>query len=330
MASIYQFKNYLQKRAVSGEITPVLLNYIHCFHPLSGQDFKASLIEDFYLRLLHDLHYRSIYKAAYHTLLDEIQPFFRKYLIEDELEEIKNIIPPQIVPIDTVQDRLSALEIWYKNHISQNDRVHILPLNNDHCLALCLKSDGRLQIFSHSSVFFLRYGKLTPLPPLSRLSYNRQFELELSKNHTLFQPPDQFCFFCLYPSHIESSAYSIKDFSPIKKLSFKNIKENEDLFFHLKNMEHHYIKATSDPFYKELVQSLQTSYQLLLGNHPHATASAKKAMDSAKKALKNFYPGDRLLILFTANIEFHLRKRMEKTMSMLESSRRSPSHSGLL
>lgn len=317
MATLHQFKTYLKQRT-SGEMIPLLLNYIHCFYPLTGQDFKAQIIENFYLSLLHSLHYRSIHTSASHTLLDEIQPFFRKHLIEAEFMEIKAILPPQIVPIEKSQDRLSALEIWHKKHNSPQDSIHVMPIHNeDSMLVLALKPDGRLRIFVHGPAFILRQGELTPLSPLSRLLYNRQFELEHSKNQIIFYPPDRFCCFEIHSFRTECRTYNIKDFSKIKSMAVKNIKDDEDLFFHIKKIEHYYIKPKSDSFYKDLIQSLQSCYQLLIANHPQAVDSAKKHIPSARRALRDFYPGDRLLLLLIANIEFRLKLKPDIAFDIL-------------
>ena len=317
MATVHQFKEYIKQRAESEEVSCLLWNYFQCFHPLSGQDFKSSMIEGFYFRLLHNLHYRPVFTPVGHILLDEIQPFFRKHFMLSDFSELKSLIPAQMVPIESDQNVLSCIELFHKKTASPAERVQVLRGQDNLFLALKLKLDGALNVLTHSSIFYLRRGELTPLPPLSSLHYTPDFELEKLKTHTIFFPRTEFCCFQITPFGIERETFSTKDFSLKEQTISPKIKNYEKLFFNLKKIENYYIKPKSDPFYKELIQSLQSAYQLLLSNHPSAVSQAKQAMDQGRGALKDFYSNDRLLFLLMSNIEFRLKAKSELSSAIL-------------
>ena len=317
MATVHQFKEYIKQRASSEEVSSLLWNYFQCFHPLSGQDFKSSMIESFYFRLLHNLHYRPVFTSFGHTLLDEIQPFFRKHFMLSDFLELKNLIPGQMIPIESEQNILSCIEVFHKKTASPGERVHILRGQDNLFLVLKLKLDSTLDVLTHSSIFYLRLGELTPFPPLSSLRYTPNFELEHLKTQMIFFPREEFCRFQITPFGIERETFSARDFSLKEKTACPKIKNYEKLFFNLKKIENYYIKPKSDPFYKEIIQSLQSAYQLLLSGHPSAVSTAKQAMDKGRNALKDFYSNDRLLFLLMSNIEFRLKVKSELSSAIL-------------
>ena len=156
----------------------------------------------------------------------------------------------------------------------------------------------------HNDLCILHNGQLKPLPPLSHLYYNSQFELEALKPQMVYESYDHFYIF--YTDPLEIRKFS-KNFSLLEKKQVTDIQKHPQLFLNLKRLESYYIKAKTDPFYQELVQFLQTGYQLLIENHPKATETAEKCMDQAQTALRNIYPRDRLLLLLVANIEYRLK-----------------------
>ncbi len=297
MATLYQFKDYLEQK--NYEIPRLLLNYINCFYASHHQTFQEEIIEHFYFYSLYDPHYRSMRASLTYHLLDEIQPFFRKHYLD--IETLKSKLNAQIVPIENKEDLLDTLKAYYEN---ENYSVRTTTCASSMALALQLRSDGCLRVYMHNDLCLLQNGQLRPLPPLSHLYYNAQFELEFLKPQMIYGSYDHFYIF--YMDELEIRKFS-KNFSLLEKKRIPHFQNHPQLFLNLKKLESYYIKAKTDPFYQELIQYLQTGYQLLIENHPKASETAKKCMDQAQTALRNIYPKDRLLLLLTANIEYRLK-----------------------
>ena len=299
MATLYQFKDYLEQK--NYEIPLLLLNYLNCFYTSHHQKFQEEIIEHFYFYSLYDPRCRSMKASFTYHLLDEIQPFFRKHYLN--ITELKSKLNAQIVPIEKTQDLLETLQTYYENdHYSV--RASAIAGAEPRALALQLRSDGGLRVYMHNDLCLLQNGCLKPFPALSHLYYNAQFELEPLKSQMVYGSYDHFYVF--YADELEIKKFS-KSFSLLEKKRVKRIQDHPQLFLSLKKLESCYIKAKTDPFYQELIQSLQTGYQLLIENHPKAHSTAEKCMDQAQIALRNMYPKDRLILLLTANIEYRLK-----------------------
>ena len=312
MANVYQFKHYLSQ-IKTGEMAPALSHYLSCFHPLEGEPFSIKIIENFYLRFLHNLRARAFDQSLCHALMDEIKPFFRKNLMLHDLEQIKKTLPYQIIPIENRQEAKRALEKTYQKG---SDQVFVSDLRPDQILILVLKEDGRMKVFSHSLVFTIKRGRLHPLPPLSQLIYTSQMDLKPLTGQMVFAPPDQFLRFEKHNLRIYCKTYKMSDFSLIEDKTIQNLKDHSSLFFHLKKIEQNYIQSKSDPHYRELIQDLLNSYQLLISHHNKAVEEARPCLERAREAL-HFYPQDRLLILLMANIEYRLKSKGEAAFQIL-------------
>ena len=299
MATLYQFKDYLEQK--NYEIPLLLLNYLHCFHTSHHQKFQEEIIEHFYFYSLYDPRYRSMRASFTYHLLDEIQPFFRKHYLD--IEKLKNKFNAQIVPIEKEQDLLTALKTYYEN---DHHSVRATACAHAEALALQLRSDGSLRVYKHNDLCRLQDGRLKPFPPLSQLYYNAQFELEPLKPQMVHESHNHFYIFSTEEMEIKKFS---KNFSLLAKKRVQCLQDHPQLFLSLKKLESFYIKAQTDPFYQELIQSLKTGYQLLIENHPKAFETAEECMDQAQTALRNMYPQDRLILLLTANIEYRLKGR---------------------
>ena len=305
MATLYQFKEYLEQKK-NYEIPRLLFNYMNCFYDSHHQEFQDELIEHFFFYSLYDLHYRTMRASFNYHLMDEIQPFFRKHHLN--IDPLKKNLNAQIIAIEKTEDLLDTLKTYYQNdHYS----VRTLPCQSPMALALQLRSDGSLRVYMHNDLCLLQDGKLKPFPPLSHLYYNSQFELEPLKSQMVYGSYDHFYIFSAEELEIKNFS---KNFSLLEKIKVSSIQKHPHLFLSLKRLEAYYIKAKTDSFYQELIQSLQIGYQLLIENHPQAFERAEKCMDQAQMALRNIYPQDRLLLLLTANIEYRLKGPLQNTL----------------
>ena len=305
MPALYQFKDYLEERA-SEEIPSLFLNYLEAFFSSYQYKFTAQTVESFYLWLLHSTHYRLFSTPFSNNLIEACQPFFKKYHLDIEFEEMRSFLSEvQLIPLEKEQDILGALEAYYQK--SQHSAIRTLLFKNRQALVLKLKTDGRLGVYHHCDLFTLRTGRLEPLPPLSALHYTSEFELETSKIQRVFDPSGLiFHFQSMDLSSFEISSFTLKKFSKIKKLYSNHLQEESSLFMQLKKIESYYIKAQTDPYYRNLIASLQQSYQMLISGDPKGWIHAQKNLLKAQNSLRNIYLKDRLLLLLTANIEYRL------------------------
>ena len=310
--SLYKFKDYLEQRMKLPTVQ-LIAHYIQNFYPPECALFENSMIEDLYSWLLNDPYHRSNSQILKKEILNEVHAFYRKNLLELEWKSLQNSLRSRVIHIHDKKDSLEVLDEYYK---IRYPFVRTMSFDKPYTLALILQSDGYSQSFMHSPLYTIQYGKLRPLLALCHLSYDDQMELQPLKMQKIYDENGECTLFSIQKHSIELRRINTRNFQLIEKKVLSSLQEEPSLFFKLKKIENTYIKAKTDPFYQELVHTLQNGYQKLLTQHPEAVPTAEKCMEEARHALNNIYPQDRLLLLLTANIEYYLRKK-ESTKNLL-------------
>ncbi len=303
--SLYKFKDYLEER-IKFPTVQLIFNYIQNFYPSEYSFFENQMITDFYSWLLNEPHYRSTVQTLRKEILNEVHAFYRKNLLDMEFEQLQKSLFSKVIHVHEKEDALEILNQYYQDKYKS---VRTLHFELQSSIALIMKSNGDLQTLVHSPLYSIQHGRLKPLTPLSHLYYDHQMELQLLKIHRIVGDNGECYLFSIQKHYTELKKINIKNFSLIEKKHLSNLQEEPLVFLRLKKIENNYIKAKTDPFYQELVSTLQNGYQKLLIGHPEAASTAEKCIQEVRIALNNVYPDDRLLLLLTANIEYYLRKK---------------------
>ena len=315
MASVTDFKQYLSKKIPEKKKEHwAIYNYLNCFCEAEEQ-LSLDLFKELYKKVLLFPHWQSHLPSLQKVLKEELMNF-GKFYYSPQLLHLEDLVPTdqwQLINIQKQSDLIHLVDYFLHSNISKGDKIQVLPLDKERVLALILRSNKNLEVLSFSSLAIMNQGKLEPLSPLSELYYSDQYELRPVYRQVIEDRNLNFIHFNMKNSL--ATGYQCQGFCFQQQGHFKkNIKEIESLFCLLKQIESQFIQSTSDPHYKQLIQSLHNHYrQILTTPPPHSTLETEQLLSQAGKALKDLYPQDRLLFLLTANIDFHFRKQKNKT-----------------
>ena len=307
MITIAQFKHFLFKKSLEkSKERYALYNYLDSFCR-GGEPLKPALLNDFYKRAL----LFSYWQARLPQL---------RAGIEEEIASIQKINPLRGFAVQDMSFNKQLIALQDKKDVKtviqnfclqkKSGRIKILNLEGDHVLAVILQPKGELTAYSFGPLMQIHKGALKPLSPLSGLYYSPHLELREDSPH-IVEMPHKKSFIYFYSAHNKISGYECTApfFKKVNVFNNLPIEEHSGLFPCLKSMERFFIDPKSDIHYKKLVELLHEHYRKMLGSHaPQARDNTEFILLKARKALKNFYPEDKLLTLLTANVEFHLRK----------------------
>ncbi len=307
MSSVTLFKSYLKEKAREKELLSL---YHHlCFFCEGEKELTRSLIQAFYRKALLFPHWQSRLSFLRARLTEALLSFSEATgpLGFDPKKE-----PPadqwQWIRVKHERDRLNMVRRHLKSRKAPEERVQVLPMEGDKVLGLLLKPKAGLQAFVFGPLALIEQGQIEPLSPLSVLNYNAQYELCSDVRQTLEMEEGHFVHFQVQREKATGQSILGPAFQPLKEFQQKRISDLVFLFLPLKRLESLFIEPSSDPHYQGLLRSLNQSYHQLLTCPEESSLKAELALFQAQKALKNLYPHDPLLLLLTANIEFHLRK----------------------
>ncbi len=313
MTAVTYFKQYLSKKLPENTREHfTIYNYLRYFCH-DGQILTADLFTRFYRKALLFPYWQQNLPALEKTLQKELKAFQKFYYsTEYEPEELALSEKWQIVALQKEKDIIDMVSSYLQNHSSKGDRIQVFPLERERVLALILKRDGHLNVFSFSSLAVISKGKLEPLSPLSELYYSRQYELKSAYSHILEDGHLNFIHFKIKEQKVTAYQCQNSCFQKSYQFKQKNLTEINKIFHLLKKIESFFIQSKSDPHYKNLIESLHNHYRKLLLSPVDNSLETAQILSEAKNALQNLYPHDHLLFLLTANIDFHFRNKQAK------------------
>ena len=311
MSFVTQFTQYLSEKEKTKEHS-TLYNYLRCFYP-NEQTLTTNIFTRFYKKALLFPYWQSHLTSLQKTLKVELTSFAKLYNpIGFDPEELVSAEQWQLITIQRERDLIAIVDSYLQSQLSPQDQVKVLPLQTERVLALVLKFDGNLDVFSFGPLTIINNGKIEPITSLSELHYSPYYELRSTHQQTIEYTNLNFISFRIREKKITGYQCQNSWFQQSNEFKHKNIHEIDSLFCTLKKIESFFIQSKSDPHYKSLIKLLHEHYRRILTSPFSHSLETQEVLSQAKKALKNLYPQDRLLFLLTANIDFHLRKQQQR------------------
>ena len=311
MVYVTDFIKFLKKKQTKSKQQCAIHNYLSYFCR-SEQKLTLSLFTNFYRKALLFPYWQSHFSTLQKQLYEELQSFTKSHSALLDPKELLRSSLGQLITLQEESDLIKATQAFLQRNISAGDQMALRSLNKQRVLAVILKLDGRLKVFSFGPLMLVRQGGLEPLTALSELHYSPDYELNPAFPQSIEDNKLNFIHFQIK----EGQAWGVNCqdlcFQPSFHFKKQNIKEIVPLFTLLKKTESCFIQSKSDPHYKNLINGLYNHYRQILISPPKKSLKTESLLSEAKDALKNFYPEDRLLFLLTANIDFHLRKKANK------------------
>ncbi len=319
MSSVTQFKNFLFKRSLSkNKVRYTLYNYLNLFC-YAKQKFTPEILQQFYKTALSFPYWQTWCVTLKKSIEQELHSFAKEYELSNEfsLEDWKLKDYNQRIVIDDQQDLIDIINGFLERKASKGDKIRVFNFYSDQIIAIVLKLNKNIKIYSFSPLVILNEGYLEPICSFSELYYSTHCELHSKCWHQIRMSDSSFIRFQIEKDKIHGYECQDSFFRAINHFQDISIREHSVLFDTLKQIEGFFIEPRSDQYYKQLVQILHDHYRTLLlnsfntmtdGEVTKVVNTIQQSLLQGKKAIKYFYPEDHLLVLLIANIEFHLRK----------------------
>lgn len=319
MSSVTQFKNFLFKKSLSkNKVRYTLYNYLNLFC-YAKQKFTPEVLDGFYRSALSFPYWRTWCSVLREGIEEELHGFAKEHALfsEFKLVDWKLKHYNQCIVINNTKDLMDVVRSFLERKASKGDKIKVFDFHSNQVIAVVLKLNQHIKVYSFSPLVILNKGYLEPICPFSELHYSAQCELHSSYWHQVRTPDAGFVRFQLKKDKLYGYEYRDSFFRAINHFQGISVEEHNMLFDTLKQLEGFFIEPRSDQYYKQLVQMLHDHYKTLCirsfnsmtdKDISKTVETIGESLLQAKKAIKYFYPEDPLLVLLIANIEFHLIK----------------------
>ncbi|NCN40085.1 hypothetical protein GW916_02440 [bacterium] len=310
MTSVTQFAQHLMK--LDPHRTPTrqcLYNYLkHILDPI--EPFTPSVIEDFYQRCLHLDYWRQNARELGEHVRKDLASYFHQQPEAKDLDwdQIRHADEIQVLSIHKESDFLQILEASENKRLQKGDRLKLMPTGNHSILSMVLSEVGTLEVRVYPFMAFISGAQLSPLGPTSHLFYNSKLELMPHVRQTLEGSLLTVICFSLEEDGIHGVISRGHAFQKFESFIKSKTSDHFDLFSQLKKLERFFIDPQSDPYYREIISALEQSCLRIKAPTPLSLQMGEKNLRKGQSALKNAFPGDRLLKLLVTHLDLGLQQ----------------------
>ena len=314
MLTVADFKKQLSYKVSASDKEGMLLrNFLACFCQ-PDEWVNRDLLQNFYKKALLIPYWQSRLPLLQQALLSHLSAAGNGAggdLPDGDMENLCQAPHWQLVKIQQTRDLIPIVEKHLRQHLSTNDKIKVLSPRPERVVAILLKFDGGIKVFCFGPVVRVQNGELHPLSALSELHYLSDLKLHPAYVQIL-EHKESVISFRVYPHYWKGTVYGGNILGPLDSFKVQKAREYSPLFIQLKQMEDLYIQPESDPHYQQLIKALHTHYREILINESCSMVETNRLLLEARRAIRHLYPHNRLLVLLTANIEFHVQKRQNR------------------
>ena len=328
MISVAQFKNFLFKKSLSkNKVRYTLYNYLNLFC-YAEKKCTPEVLDRFYRTALSFPYWQTWSTILREGIEQELHSFAKEYALFSELSLVNWKLKhyDQRIVINDTKDLIGIVRNFLVRRASKGDKIKLFNFHSNQVAAVVLRLNQYIKVYSFGPLAILNEGYLEPICPFSELYYSAHCELHSNYWHQVRISDTRFVRFQLKKDKLYGYEYRDSFFRAINHFQGIAVEEHDILFDTLKQLEGLFIEPRSDQYYKQLVQLLHDHYKTLC-LCPFSKMTNEKVLKTietiqqsllqAKKAIKYFYPEDPLLVLLSANIEFHLREMLSAKGSHL-------------
>lgn len=310
MTSVSQFAQYLLK--LDPQRTPArqaFFNYLkHVVEPTLP--FTPSIVQSFYARALQFDYWQKDANALSDTIRTDLISFSKNQPMEKDPSWglIRHPDSLQVVRLQQGADLEEIVEVEHAARRKSGDKVKWLKSSDDQILVLILNSTGALEVKVYSAFALIWGSRLRLMTPTSHLHYTSGLELVPHTKQILEGSLLTTLCFHVDDEGVHGLITRGHTFQKFETFIRAKLSETQDLFYSLKRLERHFINPQSDPFYQEVVATLEKSNRSLQRPTTENVMAADRALSKGRVILRNVFPNDRLLQLLITHLEYGIQQ----------------------
>ena len=311
MTSVTQFAQFLLR--LDPQKSPgrlAFFNYLkHILDP--SEPFLPSVVSDFYARALNFDHWQNNSQSLSQDVRDDLASFV-KQTKSDELEwkNIRHADEIQVTTVHYKNDFEHIVDQVESARRKSGDKFKLIRISETELASLFMSGVGTLEVKVFAPKAMIIGNRLLPLAPTSHLHYSANMELMPHVRQCLQGSLMTTISFYQDENGLNGLISRGASFQKFETFNRARGNETQDLFCCLKQLERNFINPQSDPYYQDLVTSLERANRAL--QSPNARGlnlqMAEKSLQKGSQALRNAFPNDRLLQLLVTHLQYGIRQ----------------------
>jgi len=274
-----------------------LYHYLRNFFPLETL-VTPQLINEFYSEALYNPYWQERKSNLQNDVQEAVQRFFSQSHEPIRMDLLWDISKFQIVPIHQSETLCLIVREHEQAITLEGETFRVMPESDNRVISVRRTGLGEVVIRTYSNLTRIQGSKLTPLNADQEIFYDPGMELKRGLFQRLRPSPHSLVRFVVEGANdVMITAQFVNGFAfrQSQTLTLGSINQESRIFFPLKRLERFYIYRPSDPYYMELISTMERALLMLQTHKDGAFDFARQAFDSGQIAFDQIFPDDKAL-----------------------------------
>ncbi len=262
-----------------------------------NEPVQPTLINQFFSECLQMAFWQERKNELHKDVKDLLSAFYTANRVALSLDPLWDLSKMQIIGLTQNENLYHTVKNFETALVLEAETLRLINESDTRVIALKKNSQGQISVRTYNNQVRIQGYQLYPLAPDQELSYNPLLELNSHVVQRVKLTPHLQVRFEINDDGVIAQSISGYAFRQSQILRLAHLGEFPALFYHLKRLERFYVYRTSDPYYVELVSTLDKALQLIQTGEPGAEAFARNVFESAQIAFDQVFPDDKTLYI---------------------------------
>lgn len=253
------------------------------------------LINRFYSECLQMTYWQEKKNELHADIKDLLTQFYSAHRVAISMEALWDLTKVQVLSVGQIENLYACVRNYENLNLSELETLRLIPDGETKIVSLKKNSSGQIKVHTFNNQARIEGHQLFPLAPDQELYYNPLLELQTHIVQRLKLTPHLQVRFEINDDGVIAQSISGFAFRQSQILKLSHLGEFPALFYHLKRLERFYVFRGSDPYYVELISTLNKALQLLQNGEAGAENFARHVFESAQIAFDQVFSDDKAL-----------------------------------
>jgi hypothetical protein len=234
-------------------------------------------------------------------LQKDIQELLQRYSAASgepfRLDQVWDVTRIQIVALEHPENMAQSVLEFEQNTKNDGDHLRVILESKSRVLSIRRLADGSMIVRGYNNFNRIVGNRLIPLGPDQEIHYDATLELALGVVQKLKASANSQVQFVATREGLNVKFIAGYAFRETQNLKVPSIHHEARLFYPLKRLEKFYVHRPSDPYYIEIVNTLENALKMLQNNAEGAQAFALEAFDIGQIAFDQVFSDDKGIYL---------------------------------
>lgn len=253
------------------------------------------VLNTFFAECLQLPHWQEKKSELYSDIQELLQKFFSQVGNVFSLDKVWDLSRFQLVHIIQAENLYAIVKSFETASLKEKESLRIIPESETRVVIIKKELSGSIIVRSYNNLTRVSGANLIPIMPDQELHYDAGLELQLHRFQRLKPAPHSQVRFNINEHQINAQVTSGFAFRQCQIFRLQSLNEDPRIFYPLKRLERFYVHRPSDPYYMELMATLDQAAQMLHNKTDGACTFAQQAFACGQMALDQLFPDDKAL-----------------------------------